>query len=424
MSHHRARRPPRLAIISYNYAPEPTGIPFYNTGMATWFAAHGWQVTIHAGIPHYPWWRVPDDYARRDYRQGRADEMMEGVEVQRVRHYVPTAPVSGRARMRLDASYLWRTLVRSFRQPRRPDVLVVIAPPFLAGLLGLFLGWRHRVPVCWHVQDLQVDAALELGMLPRRLGGILLWLERFILARVALVTTVSEAMRRRLAAKCSTRRPVALFPNWADVTSMRPWAGPNRYRQQWGIDDHTLVVMYSGNLGRKQGVEVLLEAVRQVRTPHLLVIAGEGAERSELERMATVLGVQAVRFVPLVPSERLAEFLCAGDVHCIPQRRAAAGLVMPSKLLNLMAVARPVVVTAPAESDLARVVAQADCGVAVEPEDPHRLGEALEQLLADDSFRRRCGHSGRQFVQATYEAGTILRGFARHLTDLIQTSRN
>lgn len=415
------RRRPHLAILSYNYAPEPTGIPFYNTGMATWFAAHGWRVTMYAGIPHYPWWRVPDDYARRDYSHGRGDELMDGVEVQRVRHFVPTPAVSGGARMRLDASYLWWTFLRSFSQRRRPDALVVIAPPFLGGLLGLFLHWRHRIPICWHVQDLQVDAALELGMLPRRLGGILLWLERQILARADLVTTVSQAMRRRLQAKCRTRRPVTMFPNWADAVAMRPWTGVNRFRQDWSVDDGMPVVMYSGNLGRKQGVDVLLEAATHLHAPHLLVIAGEGAERADLERRAQELGLTRIRFVPLVPSERLAEFLSAGDLHCIPQRRAAAGLVMPSKLLNLMAVARPVVVTAPAGSDLAEVVGEAGCGTAVEPEDPRRLGQALTELLHAAELRRSYGLAGRRFVQATYGADAVLSGFSRRLAHLIDT---
>jgi colanic acid biosynthesis glycosyl transferase WcaI len=268
------------------------------------------------------------------------------------------------------------------------------------------------------------DAALELGMLPRRLGGILLWLERFILARATLVTTVSAAMQRRLTAKCHTRQAITMFPNWADVASMCPWEGVNRYRQQWTIDERTLVVMYSGNLGRKQGIEVLLEAVTKVRTPHLLVIAGEGAERAELEQQANKLGIKAIRFVPLVPSERLAEFLSAGDVHCIPQRRAAAGLVMPSKLLNLMAVAKPVVVTAPAGSDLAQVVAQAACGIAVEPEEPQQLAMALEKLLNDDLLRRQSGLNGRHFVHATYEANTVLRSFAHDLITLMHVQRN
>ncbi len=419
----RTARRPHLAILSYNYAPEPTGIPYYNTGMATWFAAHGWRVTMHAGLPHYPWWRVPEAYAKRDYRRGRGDEMMDGVEVQRVRHHVPSPPPSGRARMLLDATYLWQTFVRSFQQRRRPDALVVIAPPFLGGLLGLFLRWRHRIPVCWHVQDLQVDAALELGMLPRRLGGLLRWLERHILARVDLVTTVSSAMRRRLAAKCRTRRPVELFPNWADTVTMRPWTAPNRYRQEWGVDEHTPVLMYSGNLGRKQGVDVLLQAVARVRTPHLLVIAGEGAERADLERSARELGLTQVRFLPLVPAERLAEFLSAGDLHCIPQRRAAAGLVMPSKLLNLMAVARAVVVTAPAGSDLATVVQEASCGWVVEPEDAQLLGQALEELLPAANVRRSCGLAGRRYVEATFGSDAVLGTFARRLAHLITTLR-
>lgn len=413
-------RPPHLAILSYNYAPEPTGIPFYNTGMASWFAAHGWRVTMHTGIPHYPWWRVPEAYAARDYRGGRGDEVIDGVEVQRVRHYVPAPPVGGRARIRLDASWLWLTFLRSFTQRRRPDALVVIAPPFLGGLLALFLRWRHRVPVCWHVQDLQVDAALELNMLPRRLGGVLRWLERFILTRVDLVTTVSRAMRQRLADKGPTRRPVVLFPNWADAETMRPWTGPNRYRSEWGVDDTTPVVMYSGNLGRKQGVDLLLEAARLVRTPHLLVIAGEGAERAELERNAGSLALQRVRFVPLVPAERLAEFLSAGDLHCIPQRRAAAGLVMPSKLLNLMAVARPVVVTAAAGTDLAETVALAGCGRAVEPEDAQLLASALDGLLMDASVRHRCGAAGRRYVQRTYAIDTVLGTFAHRLLTLMR----
>jgi colanic acid biosynthesis glycosyl transferase WcaI len=392
--------------------------------MATWFAAHGWDVTVHAGIPHYPWWRVPDDYARRDYRHGRADEVMDGVLVQRVRHFVPTPPVSGRARMRLDASWLLRTLVRSFHQPRRADVLVVIAPPFLGGLLALALRWRLGTPICWHVQDLQVDAALELGMLPKRLAGLLRWLERMILSRVDLVTTVSAAMSRRLTAKGPTRQPVVLFPNWADVASMGPWQHENRYRREWGASPELPVVMYSGNLGRKQGIDVLLEAAGRVRTPHLLVIAGEGAERTELERQATALGLRHVRFVPLVPSERLAEFLCAGDVHCIPQRRAAAGLVMPSKLLNLMAVARPVVVTAPDGSDLAEVVTNSGCGLAVEPEQPPLLAQALEQLLQDEARRRSCGAAGRSFVESTYAADPILGTFAARLAQLIRSRRH
>jgi colanic acid biosynthesis glycosyl transferase WcaI len=420
--HAQRSRPPYLAIYSYNYAPEPIGIPFYNTGMATWFARRlGWRVTMHTGLPHYPWWKVPEEFARRDYRWGRGDEIRDGVTVERVRHYVPSAPLTGTKRMRLDASWLWWTFWRSLRARRRPDLVMIIAPPFLGGLLGLFQGWRWRVPVIYHVQDLQIDAAIELGMLPRRIAGLLGWLERFMLARVDLITAVSLGMARRLREKGPTRRPVALFRNWADVEAVDPGRGANRFRAAWELRSDDVVIAYSGNLGRKQGVEVLLHAFAQLvdRPRCQLVIAGEGAERSELEALAARLGLARLRFLPLAPREALGEFLSAADIHCIPQRRAAADLVMPSKLPNIMAVARPLVVTAMPGTELAEVVQAAGCGLVVEPEDPGKLAQALRALVDDAALRTHRGEAGRAYAVRHFTADGILLRFAARAKRLL-----
>jgi colanic acid biosynthesis glycosyl transferase WcaI len=411
----------RLSLYSYNYAPEPTGIPYYNTEMCAWLARHlGWAVTAHTGVPHYPWWQVPEAYAERDYRGGRGDEVIDAVKVERVWHYVPTAPVGGLKRMRLDASWLWRTFLRSLGARRRPHAIVLIAPPFLSAALGVWLQLRFKAPVIYHVQDLQIDAAIELGMLPPWLSGTLLWLERRLLARMDLVTTVSHGMRRRLLEKLPAKRRVRMFPNWADLSSIRPHAGANRFRREWGIDEDQVVVLYSGNLGRKQGVEVLLAAVARMRQPVWLMIAGEGAERAEIERTARDLGLPRVRFLPLAPRELLAEFLSAADLHCIPQRRAAAGLVMPSKLLNIMAVARAVVVTADPGTDLAMVVQAAGCGEVVEPESPEALAAALAVLSGDRHRRAAQGANGRRYVERHLGIDAVVGGFAQRLEKLVK----
>jgi len=414
----------RLAVYSLNYWPEPTGIPYYNTGMCRWLAQRlGWQVSIGTGLPHYPWWQVPPEYAARDYRNGRGDEQVDGVHIARVRHYVPAPPPSGLARMRLDLSWLLATLWRGASQRHRPQAVVVIAPPFLIGLLGLWLARRWRVPVIYHVQDLQVDAALELGMLPQVLSTMLLAAERVILRRVDLVTTISPAMQARIAAKTATRRPVAMFPNWADSTTMRPWTGANRFRAAWCLPNGGQVIVYSGNIGRKQGLEVLIRAAARLPERTRVVIAGNGSERAELERLAAAEAPGLVLFQDLVPAADLAEFLSAADLHVIVQRSAVSGAVLPSKLLNIMAVARPVVVTAIPGSDLANAVELAGCGLVVAPDDPAALAEGLQQALADPAACARQGAAGRAWVTTEFGADRILARFAARLVLVSQGQR-
>lgn len=410
----------RFALMSHNYFPEPTGIPAFNTAMAEWLVANqGWHVTVFTGIPHYPWWKVPEEYAHRDYRNGRGDEKINDVFVRRVRHFVPTPPPSGLARMRLDASWLVRTAWRVLTTRERHDVVMVVAPPFLSGFLGLLAAWKWRCPVIYHVQDLQIDAARELGMLPRRLIPILTWLEGMLLRRVDLVTTISHGMLARIISKTTTRRPPELVPNWADCAHMIPWTGLNAYRTEWGVTDDTVVVAYSGNLGRKQGLEHLIAAFAQLRDLKdvLFIIAGDGAERVMLERLAKEQQAP-VRFLGLAPAERLREFIAAADIHCVPQLRVAAGLVMPSKLMNLLALARPVVVTADPGTDLAVAVTEGNCGRVVPPEDPSALATAIRTLVEQPIDRAEMGLRGRDYALRTFDVNSILGSFSSRIRQL------
>jgi colanic acid biosynthesis glycosyl transferase WcaI len=411
---------PRLWLISHNYAPEATGIPVYNTGMARWFAARGWDVEVLTGMPHYPWWKVPEDYEQKDYRSGRADEWMDGVHVHRVRHFVPAPPVSAKARMALDASYLRAWFARAGTLAEKPDVIIGVAPPFLIGTLLLWLRRKYQVPVVYHIQDLQVDAALDLGMLPAWSGYLLRASEAWQLARLDLVTTCGRGMLKRIAAKTQLKLRPRHWPNWADLKAIAPWEGSNPEREKLRVSADAVVGLYSGNLGRKQGVEVLLEATRLLRDEPAwrTVIAGAGAERAALA--AHLAGMSNAQLEDLRPIEQLNAFLGAGDIHIIPQRRCAADLVLPSKLLNILAAGRAVVVTADPGSELHDVVVASGAGLAVPPENPEALAEALRSLVRDPQRRLAMGQAGRRWIMNHLSIDKVLGRIEHDVQGLIR----
>ena len=419
---------PHLMLVSHNYAPEPTGIPYYNTAMAEWFVCRGWRVTVLTGIPHYPWWQVPEEYAQRDYSNGRGDEVINGVRVMRVRHFVPRPPVSGKDRMALDASYVWNWLLRagtlSRRPEDRPDAIIGVAPPFLIGALLIHLRHLFRAPVVYHVQDLQVDAALDLNMLPSWLRQPLRACETWQLERVDLVTACGRGMLPRLTAKGQLRMRARHWPNWADIDLMRPWRGPNPERAALHGTGGACRVLYSGNLGRKQGLDVLLKAARLLAkatrgSPEIaLTIAGAGAERQALAHAAYDLPLVAIQ--DLRPTEHLRPFLAAADIHVIPMRRESADLVLPSKLLNILAVGRPVVVTADSGTELAEMVRDSGGGLVVPPEDPVALATALQFLAANPLLCQHMGESGRKWIVENLGIDAVLKRVERDLLGLVR----
>ncbi|NDB75884.1 MAG: hypothetical protein EB141_09615 [Verrucomicrobia bacterium] len=246
-----------ITVWGINYAPELTGIAPYNTALCEFLRQRGHTVRMVTSFAYYPAWQK----AAADGGQLYRDDVVEGVPVHRCWHYVPARPGTLR-RILHEGSFVASSLLRLLRLPR-PDVFVVVSPPLLLGAAAWLLTRVKPAPVVFHVQDLQPDAALGLGMLkPGWFMRLLYALEAFAYARSARVSAISGDMLKAMAAKGVPVAKLICFPNGVTLPETQPAAGAFRARHGLRADD--FVAVYSGNLGVKQG----LEAAMRARTMH------------------------------------------------------------------------------------------------------------------------------------------------------------
>ncbi len=410
----------RILINGINFAPELTGIGKYSGEMAAYLAEKGHEVRVVTAPPYYPQWGVLPGYSPYAYRK----EVWQGVTVYRCPLWVPDCSGGGRLggikRILHLASFALSSMPVTLAQAAwRPERVIVLAPSIFNAPVA-WLTARLAGGKAWlHIQDFELDAARQLNLVSAKDGffyRVAQAAETTLYRSFDHVSTISNRMLELLWKKGEPRERTSLFPNWVDTRLIYPIPGYNPLRRELGIEDNCRVVLYSGNMGQKQGLEVLVEAARilQDKTGWLFLLCGEGAARSQLEALAA--GMANVRFLPLQPLERLNELLNLADIHVLPQSSGAADLVMPSKLGGMLASGKPVIATACLGTELANVVAT--LGVVILPGRPDLLAEAIRDLGREPQRTGELGQRSLEFVKTTWERDIVLEQFQSSLMAL------
>ncbi len=414
----------RILIQGINFFPEPVGVGKYTGEMANWLAARGHEVRIVTSPPHYPQWRVLPEYRAWKYSRERHSvrdnlEHFSGnplpsaakMEVFRCPIWVPRSP-NGLRRLLYPASFglsSWLAMLRQIAW--RPDVALLVEPTLFCSFQALLVARLSGAKAWLHVQDFEVDAAFELGdfssPVVRQLAQAA---ERFLMRRFDRVSSISGRLVERLIAKGVNAPQCLLFPNWVDTSAIYPLPGPSPLRQKFGIPDQAIVALYSGNMGKKQGLELLADASHQLapRRPDLqFVFCGEGSYRDTFSRLAGES--RNVMFLPVQPADRLNDLLNLADIHLLPQRANAADLVMPSKLTGMLASGRAVVATASAGSQLFTVLDGR--GMLTPPGNVNAFVSAVIRLADDRDLRRQLGEDARKYAIRCLQRDEILGKF-------------
>lgn len=406
----------QILIVSLNFAPERTATGKTTFGRARHLAQAGHEVTVVAGFPHYPEWRVHEGYRRRVL----ARDEIDGVKIVRGWHTVPSRPSAfGRASM--EASFALTSLLATGRV-EQPDLVLGVFPILADGLAAWATARRFHVPFGLFVQDLSGRAAAQSGMRgARRLTGTAERVERFLMRRADRIAIITDGFRRPIEAYGVAPERIRLLPDWTPVESPTVPRNDVRRRMGWPLDRP--VALHTGNMGYKQALENVIDAacIAQQRGSDIsFVLVGDGNQREQLVHRAQQFALQNLTFMPLQDEAVYASMLGAADVLILNQRATLTDMSFPSKLAGYMASGRPVVAAVNRGSEAAREVVASDGGVLVPPEDPPSLLAALQGLVDDPVRAVSLGHRAQEYALDRWSTEEI----ARSLESFVESVAN
>ncbi|MEP4891149.1 MAG: glycosyltransferase WbuB [Aliiglaciecola sp.] len=410
----------KLLLKSLNYAPELTGIGKYNGEMCEAFAERGLGVTAVVAPPYYPEWQVHDGYRKFLYQTEAKNE----VELIRCPLYVPKKVTTIKRLLHLATFAFSSGLALFSRLFKKPDVIILVQPTLFCAPLTLLYAKLTGTKTVLHIQDYEVDAIFGLGLMGEgKAASVAKKIERWLMAGFDAVSTISFSMIENAKSKGVPEGKLIHFPNWSDTSFVTPETDGSALREEWGFSKEDKVLLYAGNLGAKQGLEIVLEAAERLKdNPHIkFVFVGAGANVDNLKQLAFQQNLSNVYFKPLQPWELVPQMLAMADIHLVIQKKGAADAVLPSKLTNILSAGGHAIVTAEAHTELGRIeLQQPGIYECIEPESADTLVTSIENAIQKDTNKHN--EVARQFALSYLDKNTIIDNFLNKLVKITESN--
>lgn len=406
----------KILYVSQYYPPEMGAPAARVSELARSWSAWGHEVTVLTAFPQHP------AGVKRPGDRGVITRREKDGAVHVVRCYVHAARNAGVLRRAISyVSFMVSAMLIGPWRVGKPDVVIATSPQLLTAVAGWWISVCKRSPFVFEVRDLWPESIVGVGAM--RSGSVIRALRKlatFLYRASARVVTVGPGYRRRLLANYPIEpSKVDIVTNGVDLSLFHERQGErDRLRSQWGWEDR-FVVLYLGTHGMAHGLHHVLDAAAQSRPRdkiHFLFV-GDGAEKPRLEALASEKKLSNVTFLPPQPKEAVPALYSAADVCLVPLRGIELfGDVLPSKLFEIMAMCRPILVSVDGEAR--RIVEQSRGGWFVPPEDPRSLLCAIERLRINPTLCRSMGSSGRRYVEEHFDRGQLARDYLALLEDV------
>jgi colanic acid biosynthesis glycosyl transferase WcaI len=400
----------RILVLGINYAPERTSVAPFTTGLSEHLASKCHIVKVITAFPYYPEWRIWDEYRGRITRR----EHMNGVDVRRVAHFIPWKASSLWQRLLHDFSFAGAALVAGMNSAEC-DIIYCSSPPPALALTAYVLSKWKGVPFTIKLTDLASEAAIATAIL--RPDGLALRLARalegFLYKKAEAIFCLCDAFVEKLSKRGIPPSKLHRIPDWGDTEIIKPVTSDGSFRRIHGFAPNEFLVLHTGNMGKKQDLANVVRAAEQTQHDKNLVwvIVGQGEDRKLVEQEIFHRNLRNIRLLPLQSIDAMPQMYSAADTLLLNQKASVKDAVIPSKLLTYMSSGRPIIAAVDDQSEAARQIRRAGCGVIVVPEDPKALANGVLALRADPVLQNIAGIKGRSYAEANFTKALVLNAY-------------
>ena len=396
-----------ITFISLNYAPEDSAIGLYSSQWVEFLESNGHNVTVVTAFPYYPQWEIYNDYRSKPlfYK-----ESIGPTTLLRYRQYVPKTPTFFKRIVHL-LDFTFGSFINILKI-RNCDLVIAVVPFTSSAFLGWIQKKRFNAKLWVHIQDFEFDAALQTGVSKKTnaLFSLLFKIESWILNRVTVGSTISLSMLEKLSQK--TKSSTFYLPNWIDQTTIDPLiAKKHDYTKSKKI-----TLLYSGNIGDKQDWDSFTEFCNDLdKNKYDVIIVGDGAKKEWV--LKHTKNISNVTYYPPVPYNQLPDLLCSTDIHLLFQKPDLLDTVMPSKVLGMMASAKPSIIIGHKDSEINSTFKATDAGLFFDHYSKDVINQ-LDQLTSDEDRMKTMGVNSRAYVLNHFSKEMILERMLKKINTL------
>jgi colanic acid biosynthesis glycosyl transferase WcaI len=398
----------RILLLSTYFRPDIASTGVIMTKLAEEFVRKGHDVTVVTSVPHYD-----PNQTCPEYSNGLVHhEQRERMQIYRVRVCATGDRSSVAKRILGFGSFSLLSVLKGAALPKH-DVILVPSPPLSNGLLADFLSRVSGTPFIYNVQDIWPDVAVRAGILKKDKGiQYFKKMEKYVYRRAAKISVVSQGFRSNLLVKGVPSEKISVIPNFIDSEFVIPLPKQNYFSWKHGLEGK-FVVLFAGNMGFSQGLNVVLDAAKLLdgNEDIRFLMVGNGATKNAAESHCQSANLRNVEFLPFQAHEDVPAMYGAADVCVIPLRRGFTTESVPCKVFTIMAAGRPAIACVDRDSDTWKLIRDSRCGVCVEPEDPMALADAITAYYRDGKARSEAGQNGRCFVERHFRPTTIAESY-------------